>query len=201
MNTAPTKVLPPLPNTVPERQERQLAPGDNIVLTGFMASGKSTVGKILAERLNYRFVDTDRLIEERCAMAIEDIFALQGEPAFRALEEQVARELGKLSGLVIATGGKLLLNPVNALALAARGHIFCLTASPEEIVRRVSGDGGAKRPLLHGDHPRERIFALFAERREAYRRFMQIDTEGKSPQEVADEVLRLVTAAAKTALP
>jgi shikimate kinase len=164
----------------------------NIVLTGFMGCGKSTVGRILADRLKFRFVDTDRLIEERCAMAISKIFAIKGEAAFRSLEEGVAVELGKLSALVIATGGKLMLNPANVRALGAHGQIFCLTASPEEILRRVGGDKGIKRPLLQGEHPHQRIIALLEERREGYRCFMQIDTEGKSPQTVAEEVLRLL---------
>jgi len=159
-----------------------------------MGCGKSTVGRILADLLGYRFVDTDQLIEKRSDMSIERIFATKGEAAFRALEEDLARELGGLLGLVIATGGKMLLNPRNAMALAAHGEIFCLTASPEEILKRVSGDGTAKRPLLQGNHPRERILALLEERREGYLKFSQIDTEGKSPQAVAEEVLRRVIA-------
>jgi shikimate kinase len=164
----------------------------NIVLTGFMGCGKSTVGRILAERLGFRFVDTDRLIEERCAMTISEIFAVRGEAAFRSLEEEVAGELGKLSALVIATGGKLMLNPANVSALGADGRIFCLTASPEEILRRVGGDEGIRRPLLQTEQPLQRIIALLEERCEGYRCFTQIDTDGKSPQTVAEEVLRLL---------
>lgn len=164
----------------------------NIVLTGFMGCGKSTVGRILAERLGFRFVDTDLLIEERCAMTVSEIFAVRGEAAFRSLEEEVAGELGKLSALVIATGGKLMLNPANVRALGPGARIICLTSSPEEILRRVGGDEGIKRPLLQTEHPLQRIIALLEERREGYRCFMQIDTDGKSPQTVAEEVLRLV---------
>jgi shikimate kinase len=164
----------------------------NIVLTGFMGCGKSTVGRILAERLGFRFVDTDLLIEERCAMTISEIFATSGEAAFRSLEEEVARELGKLSALVIATGGKLMLNPANVTALGPGARIFCLTASPEEILRRVDGDEGTKRPLLQAEHPLQRITALLEERHEGYRCFMPIDTDGKSPQTVAEEVLQLL---------
>jgi shikimate kinase len=164
----------------------------NIVLTGFMGCGKSTVGKIIAERLGFRFVDTDLLIEERCTMTVREIFAVRGEAAFRSLEEEVARELGKLSALVIATGGKLMLNPANVRALGAGGRIFCLTASPEEILRRLGGDEGIKRPLLQTEHPRQRITSLLEERREGYRCFMQIYTDGKSPQTVAEEVLLLL---------
>lgn len=164
----------------------------NIVLTGFMGCGKSTVGRILAQRLGFRFVDTDLLIEERCAMTVSEIFAVRGEAAFRSLEEEIAGELGKLSALVIATGGKLMLNPANVRALGAGGEIFCLTASPEEILRRLGGDEGIKRPLLQAEHPRERITALLEERREGYQSFLQINTGGKSPQTVAEEILRLL---------
>lgn len=167
----------------------------NIVLTGFMGCGKSTVGRILADLLGYRFIDTDQLIVERSAMSVEQIFATQGEAAFRSLEEDLAQELGGLRGQVIATGGKMLLNPRNAMVLGAHGRIFCLTASSEEILRRVSGDGTAKRPLLQGDHPRERILALLEERREGYLQFIQIDTEAKSPKTVAEEIWRQVLAA------
>lgn len=173
----------------------------NIVLTGFMGCGKSTVGRILANLLGYRFVDTDQLIVERNAMSIEHIFATRGETAFRALEEELAQELGGLSGLVIATGGKMLLNPRNAMALGSHGRIFCLTASPEEILRRVSADGTAKRPLLQGDHPQKRILALLEERRQGYLEFAQIDTEGKKPQTVAEEILQRLLAADEARLP
>ena len=164
----------------------------NIILTGFMGCGKTTVGRILASRLGYRFVDTDRLIEERCAMTVEQVFASRGEAAFRLLEREVAEELGGLGGLVVATGGKLMLDAGNAKALGNSGHVFCLTASPEDILRRVGGDAGAVRPLLQGDDPRGRIRQLLEERREGYRQFPQVASGGGSPEEVAEEILRLV---------
>lgn len=169
----------------------------NIILTGFMGCGKTTVGRILASRLGYRFVDTDRLIEERCAMTVAQLFAKRGEAAFRLLERAVAEELGRLSGLVVATGGKLMLDADNASLLGKSGHVFCLTAPLEDILSRVGGDGGAVRPLLQGDDPRGRISRLLEERREGYGQFAQVATGGRSAEEVAAEILRLVDMATR----
>lgn len=161
----------------------------NIILTGFMGSGKTTVGKFLAGKLGYNFIDTDHLIELRCGMTVQELFKSRGEEVFRSMEADIARELGAEQGLVVATGGKLMLDPANAQALAAGGRVFCLVASPEEILQRVLVDKGAKRPLLDTTNPLERIMELLQERRDGYDRFYQIITTGKSPEEVADNVL------------
>lgn len=162
----------------------------NVVLTGFMGTGKSTVGRLLAERTGRAFVDTDAIVEERHG-PIPEIFVTHGEDAFRRFEREVAAELADLDGLVIGTGGRLLLDPVNAEALGGSGRVFCLTASVDTILRRVAPDGAAAgRPLLAGADARQRITALLAERAEGYARFEQVDTDGRSPVEVADEILR-----------
>jgi shikimate kinase len=158
----------------------------NIILTGFMGTGKTTVGFLLAERLGYRFVDTDKVIETRCGRSIPTIFAELGEAAFREMEHEIALELADWAGLVISTGGRLMLDPVNAAELGRNGRIFCLTAAPEEILARLSADGGRKRPLLAGSDPAQRIAALLAERQEGYGRFEQVATDGKRPEEVVD---------------
>lgn len=102
----------------------------NIILTGFMATGKTTIGIGLAKALGYAFVDTDHLIEDRWGQTITEIFREKGEAAFRTMETDVARELGKKEGLVIATGGGMVLDPVNITALEKQGRIFCLVATP-----------------------------------------------------------------------
>jgi len=160
----------------------------NVVLTGFMGTGKTTVGRVLADRLGYEFVDTDAVIEARHG-PIPDIFAEHGEQAFRAMEHDVARELGERDGLVVATGGRLMLDPANAEALGRTGDVFCLTADVDEIVRRlVDDDGPTDRPLLAVDDPRARIAELLAERAEGYARFEQIPTADRSPTDIATSI-------------
>jgi 3-dehydroquinate synthetase/shikimate kinase len=167
----------------------------NVVLTGFMGTGKTTVGRLLADRLGYRFVDTDRLIEERHG-PIATIFATRGEAAFRALERAVAAELAPRTGLVIATGGRMLLDHANLRALGASGRVFCLVATPDGVLTRVrSATSGPDRPLLRVPDPRSRIVELLAERDSGYRRFPRLDTDARSPAAVAADLEALVSAA------
>lgn len=167
-------------------------PPPNIVLTGFMGTGKSTVGRLLAERLGRPFVDTDALIEQRHG-PIPDIFAEHGEARFRELEREVAAELGARRGQVVATGGRLLLDPANEAALGATGIVVCLTASVDQLVARLA-DEADERPLLRGGDPAARIGGLLAERAAGYGRFPQVRTDGLTPEAVADAVLALVEA-------
>lgn len=166
----------------------------NVVLTGFMGTGKTTVGRLLAAHLGYRFVDTDVVIESRHG-AIPEIFATHGEEHFRELERDLARELAGESRLVVATGGRLMLDATNAAALGKSGRVFCLVASAEEVLRRVGDDEGPARPLLAAADRLRRIVSLLAEREAGYGRFEQVETEGRSPDEiVADLIVRLETA-------
>ena len=166
-------------------------PKRNLVLTGFMGTGKTTVGRVLADELEMEFVDTDELIEERHG-PIARIFAEHGEAEFRAIESGVARELGERTGLVIATGGRMVLDPENLEALSKNGHIFCLVATPDEIHDRVVNDETPRdRPLLQVDDPHQRIIELMTERQGDYDRFQQVVTDGASPDEVADEIAEL----------
>ena len=163
----------------------------NILLTGFMGTGKSVVGRALAAELGREFVDTDHRIVDAHG-PIPAIFAEQGEAAFRAFELEVAEELAGQSGLVVATGGGMLLQPAAFEALSATGRVFCLAASPRTIVERVLSDGVADRPLLAGDDPELRVGELLAERAERYAAFEQVPTDGRSIAEiVADLVDRL----------
>ena len=156
----------------------------NIILTGFMATGKTTVGKLLAEQLGYEFVDTDALIVQRSGMTVAEIFREKGETAFRKMESELTRELGNKEGMVISTGGRLMLDPSNAAALSRRGRVFCLVATPEEICARVSKDKHMKRPLLDTPNPLQRIVGLMEQREEDYGRFPQMVTSEKTPDEV-----------------
>ena len=154
-----------------------------------MGCGKTTVGRLLARHLQYSFVDTDHLIEGRCGMSVQQLFATEGEAAFRRLEREVACELGAGEGQVIATGGGLMLNLESGRALEASGAVFCLTAPPEVILQRVSKSAQGVRPLLAAPDPLARIVELVREREKAYARFAQIATAGKHPHEVMQDIL------------
>ncbi len=168
-----------------------IRPEANIVLTGFMGTGKTTVGRILAEVLGFDFVDTDQLIEADNG-PIPVIFAEQGEDVFRAIEHDVAVDLAERRRTVIATGGRLMLDPSNAEALGETARVFCLTAPFGTILERVVGDGTAHRPLLDGHDPVARITALLTERAEAYGRFEQIETQNRAPQGIANEIIERI---------
>ena len=168
----------------------------NIVLTGFMGTGKTTVGRLLAARLGYEFVDTDQVIVERHG-EIADIFRASGEDAFRGIERALALELASRERLVISTGGRMMLDPDNVAALGRNGMIVCLVATPDEIFTRISHDASAvERPLLAVADPRRRIAELLAERAPAYQRFVQVSTDGIDPDDVAAEVALLVRSGA-----
>ncbi|NCF64715.1 MAG: 3-dehydroquinate synthase [Chloroflexi bacterium] len=163
----------------------------NITLTGFMGTGKSTVGRLLADELNYEFVDTDALIEQHEGRTIAAIFREEGESAFRHLEAVAAKELATRSGLVISTGGRLMLDPLNASTLGATGPVFCLTAEPQEIVARLADDAG-RRPLLDVPNPIYRVRDLLQQRALEYGRFPQISSSGRTPQQLVEEIRLLL---------
>jgi shikimate kinase len=166
----------------------------NIILTGFMGCGKTTVGRMLAKELDYDFIDTDQLIEERFSMTVQKIFATRGEKAFRDMESEIARELGGAEGMIVSTGGGMMLNGHNVAALSGNGRVFCLVATPEEIFKRISSDRENNRPLLQTSNPLERISQLIKEREQSYRQFTQISTSGKNPQEITQDLLAIFQA-------
>ena len=166
----------------------------NIILTGFMATGKTTVGKMLAEQLKYEFVDTDDLIVERCGQTVAEIFREKGEAAFRRMESEIAQELGEKEGFVVSTGGRLMLDPANAAALSRRGRVFCLVATPEDILQRVERDTQVRRPLLEVSNPIERIVDLMQQREDDYGRFPQMVTSQKTPDEVTRNMVGIFQA-------
>jgi shikimate kinase len=161
----------------------------NLVLTGFMGTGKTTVGRILADGLGRPFLDMDALIEARAGKPVARIFAEDGESEFRRMEAELCEELGRRRGLVIATGGGTLVDSGNRAALAVSSTLVCLNAGIEEILRRVGES--TDRPML-GSDPRADVHRLLAHRQAAYATIpWQVETTGRSAHEVADQVMRL----------
>ncbi len=146
----------------------------------------------MAENLNYRFIDTDELIESRNNRSISDIFQELGEEAFRKMERDIVKEIAELDGVVISTGGRLMLDPENVNALSRNSRVLCLVATPDEILDRVIDDPSHKRPLLSVPNPKERIVELLQERKNEYLRFPQIVTNEKKPTDIARGLVEFV---------
>lgn len=160
---------------------------ETIILVGFMGTGKSTVGRILADRLGWAFTDSDRFIEREQGMPIPDIFRERGEAAFRALETDAIKRLVRMRRRVIATGGGAVLAAENRKAMLAGGLVVALKARPETIVHRVGG--GVDRPLLAGD-VQNNVRRLYNERRNAYDfANLTVQTDGLSATDVAEVIL------------
>jgi shikimate kinase len=140
---------------------------ENIFLVGVMGAGKTTVGRLLAKKLNRKFVDTDVEIEKRCGVPIPMIFEMEGEAGFRKREAQVIDELTKEKNLVLATGGGAVLLPENRKNLKERGTVFYLRANPHELWLRTRNDKG--RPLLNNNDPKGTLEKLYAIRDPLYR--------------------------------
>lgn len=163
----------------------------NIVLTGFMGTGKSTIGRRLATRLGFAWVDTDHIIEERHG-PIPEIFARAGEFVFRGIERNIAAELSTRTRQVVSTGGRMLLDPDNIRAFSASGRIFCLSVEPDVLISRLK-KSPTPRPLLsRGGDPDSTIRSLLAERAAGYARFTQIRSGVESADEVATTLAALV---------
>jgi shikimate kinase len=169
----------------------------HIILTGFMGTGKTEVGRRLARTIGRAFVDTDRLVEAKAGRSVASIFSERGEVGFRVLEREAVVEACALPDAVIATGGGAMVDPDNRRRLAAAGPVVCLTASPADILRRV-GDP-ASRPLLAGtaSEPERlaRIRDLLAIRAPVYGSATHtIDTTGLTVDQVVDRVRAVVEA-------
>lgn len=163
----------------------------NIILVGFMGTGKSVTGRMVAKQLDRAFIDMDSVIEERTGKSISDIFADEGEAHFRELERKLVRELSAREDLVIATGGGIVLNPDNIRTFSETGVVICLHADPDTILRRVAKD--THRPLLEGDDEKiKAIRELLAKRDKLYRAIpLQIETSEHTARESAEEVIAL----------
>ena len=160
----------------------------NIALIGFMGTGKSTVGAALAKAQHMQLVDTDTLIEERTGLSVQEIFARQGETPFRNYESQAIAACEGMTDTVFATGGGAVMRAQNVESLKKHSRLVWLTASPETILARLSGD--ASRPLLQGKTAQDTA-ALLHRRNGFYRRAadLVIATDGKSPEKIAEEIL------------
>jgi shikimate kinase len=162
----------------------------NIILTGFMGTGKTTIGKALSERLHMRLVDVDAEIESAEKMTINDIFRVYGESRFRETETAMIKKLSQEKNIIISTGGGAVLRDENMKALRENGLVFCLDASVETILERTGRS--EDRPLLKVENPREKISELLAYRRPFYEKAgIMIDTDGKTPLEIVREIMEI----------
>lgn len=172
----------------------------NVALAGFMGTGKSTIGRLVARHLGFEFVDTDELIESRAGEPVAALFARHGEPAFRDLERRVLAELAGRERLVIATGGGLVCQPGNLDLLKRHALVFCLWATPETIWQRVRHQ--THRPLLQVPDPPAEIRRLLAQREPFYRQADVLVNSGlRTPREVASLVAHQFQHAAASAAP
>ncbi len=155
----------------------------NIILTGFMGVGKTSVGIQLAKDLGYTFVDIDKLIEADQNLTIGAIFSKFGEPFFREVESQIIQQVMTGEGQVVSTGGGAVIGDMNRKAFIKGGFVVCLTASPEVIYERIKHD--THRPLLQTADPKAKIKELLDSRAKFYDRAdVCIDTSDKSVDEV-----------------
>ena len=170
------------------------ADGRNIVLVGFMGTGKSAVGKLLAERLGRPFVDLDRKIEKEVGRTVAQIFQGEGENGFRKRERDAVLQAAALKGHVIATGGGVMMEEENVRLLKASGWLVCLTASPEVILHRTTA-ALQTRPLLGGGEPKGRIEALLKLREPFYAKAdVAVDTSDKPVKEIVEEIEKWIAA-------
>jgi shikimate kinase len=161
----------------------------NVILIGFMGSGKSTIGRRVAAGLRFEFVDTDAMIAENAGKSIREIFAADGESRFRDLESAALQSLANRSRLVISTGGGMVLRPENRALLGKLGFVVWLDAPEESIIERVSRN--RERPLLLTENPRETVARLLRERRPVYREtaHLPVKTENLSPEEITHGII------------
>ena len=167
---------------------------DNIILVGFMATGKSHVARIISRATERQAADLDEEIVRRAAKPIHQIFSENGEAVFRAMERHAAFSLCEGEDKIIAAGGGAFAQESTRKVLLDNGTVFCLTASPETIYYRISRGNmsAAVRPMLAGGDPLDRIRQLLSERAAAYDlAHYSIPTDDRTPEQVADEILRI----------
>lgn len=161
----------------------------NIVLIGFMGTGKSEVGKELAKMLGYKFIDTDELIEKREGIPVSEIFDKYGETYFRKIESEIIEEVSIMKDVVISTGGGAVIRSENRMNLKKNSITICLTASPEVIYERTKDYDN--RPLLKTGDPYMRIKELLKEREPYYSEAdIKIDTTQLEAQKVVETIMK-----------
>lgn len=177
--------------------EPESQPHRVLSLIGYRCTGKTTVGRLLAQKLAWTFADADEWVTEMAQKEIAAIFQEDGEPTFRDLEQQAIASLIQQTPLVLSVGGGAVMRPANAAALTAAGPVVWLMASSAEIVRRLELDPvtSQQRPSLTSQSVSEEVADVLTQREAVYQTCatLKIDTEGKTPNEVADEIFRQVT--------
>jgi len=164
----------------------------NIVLVGFMGTGKTVTGKILAKRLGRDFLETDEIIKEREGISIREIFEKKGEGYFRRLEKEVVKETSHKKEIIISAGGGAIIDEENFRNLKKEGMIICLEASPEVILERTKHK--TCRPLLNVPDPKKKIEELLKKRIPYYKKAdFCIDTDSLSVDEVVEKIMGLVS--------
>ncbi len=163
----------------------------NIIITGFMGTGKSVVAEELARKLEMEFIDMDQIIEKRQGMSISDIFGRYGEEYFREQENKLAKKLSQKENMVIATGGGTFLSSDNIRILSQKGKIICLYADSQVIYNRVKRKNN--RPLIKGNNILNKINHLLKERKRIYDNIKwKIDTTNLTTREVVDKIINLL---------
>jgi shikimate kinase len=173
-----------------------MANSQNIFLVGLMGAGKSTIGRHLAKSLGLEFVDSDHEIERRTGASIPLIFDVEGEAGFRQREKKVIDELSRRSGIVLATGGGVVLDADNRARLRERGQVVYLYATVEQLLARTAKD--RNRPLLQTADPRARLQELLKLRDALYREVADVvvDTGGRTARSAEREILAKIRPAA-----
>jgi shikimate kinase len=167
---------------------------DNIILVGFMGTGKSVVGKKLAAKLKRNFIELDDMIKRREKISIKDIFEKKGEPYFRLVEKEVVQEASQRKNIVISAGGGAIIDEENFKNLKNSGVIICLKALPETILKRTKDL--KIRPLLNVPDPKQQIEELLKKREPYYNKAdFSIQTDNMSIEQVVEEILELPIAA------
>lgn len=168
-------------------------PKNSIALIGFMATGKTTIGKALVEYLgnDYRFIETDQLIVQKAGKPISRIFAEEGEDKFREYEISVCKKVSKLNKVVTSCGGGVALNRINIELLSKNCHIVLLNATPDEILRRSLKNGKETRPVIDKEDPKKEIVKVLNFRKSYYEEAAEIviDTTDKKIENIVREIV------------
>lgn len=159
----------------------------NIVLCGFMGSGKSTIGKRLSRQLGMPFYDSDAFVEQKAGKTVSDIFAQEGEESFRKLETECIKELSQMQGVVIATGGGVVMRPENVAYLKQNGAIVYLNPSLRRLIRNLLTDHS--RPLLEGGNKVQKIKTLRAKRHKTYQKVCDVEIKKDKLRESTEAIL------------
>ena len=163
---------------------------ENIYLIGFMGTGKSTVGKLIAQRLGMDYMDTDSMVEAKAGMTVSQIFEDFDEEAFRKLETEILKEVTERKNLIVSTGGGIVVTKGNMELMKKKGKLVTLMSSPELIYDRIKDDRG--RPLLEVDSPLDEIKRLIYERAPFYiNADFIVETSELTAEEAAEEIIRL----------